>query len=294
MTTLDLEQWLQQNLSALWAPTLRITMIVLAGYLSTWLVDSLLRKWRAYVDDGDPSHVSDIEKRVETLSVILSSTQRVVVWGIVLVITLDSLGIPIAPLVASAGLVGVALGLGAQSVVKDLLVGFFILWENQYGVGDLVKVDTLAGVVERLDLRTTTLRDITGNVHIVPNGTIARVTVMSKEWSRALVDVRITYFDDLDQTLQLLQKVGQAMRQEEAFSRVILDDLQVLGVEDLSETGVVIRVLFKTQPGRQFEVMRELRRRIKLAFDQAGIYIPFPQRLLPLQPPAHSPEKDVS
>jgi small conductance mechanosensitive channel len=210
-----------------------------------------------------------VQQRTETLRHIVRSVSRAILI-IVVVLTISSeLGFNIGPILASAGIVGLAVGFGAQSLVRDVIAGFFILFEDQYGVGDVVKVGDLSGVVERMTLRATVLRNLEGQVHVIPNGNIHTVTVMTKEWARAVVDVTVPHSEDLGRVFEVLQKIGSRLAQD--WSDRVLDQPTILGVEKLDESGATIRLIVKTPPFKQFDVSREWRRRIKEEFDRAGI-----------------------
>ncbi|MBI4474211.1 MAG: mechanosensitive ion channel family protein [Acidobacteria bacterium] len=188
----------------------------------------------------------------------------------IVVLTASSeLGFNIAPILASAGIVGLAVGFGAQSLVKDVISGFFILLEDQYGVGDVIKTGDLSGVVERMTLRATVLRNLEGQVHVIPNGNIHTVTVMTKEWARAVLDVTVPHKEELSRVFDVLQKVGSRLAQE--WPDRVLDQPTILGVEKLDESGVTVRSIVKTPPFKQADVMREWRRRVKDEFDSAGV-----------------------
>lgn len=276
----EIQVWLEQVLAPMWLPTSKVLLILGGSYLLLRAIDFTFERLRAFVDDKDPDIYSDAEKRAERVTLVLGILSRVVIGTIAIINLLEILGINIVPLITGAGVVGVVVGFGAQSLVKDFLVGLFVLFEDQYRIGDIVRVDTFMGEVEQLNLRTTTLRDLNGNVHIIPNGSITRVTVLTKNWSRAFLDIRVSYLTDVDQAREILRQVGQQLRQEEYWQRITLEDLQILGVEELGENAVILRGMMKTLPGKQWEVMRELRRRIKHSFDEAGVR--FPVYLLPL------------
>jgi len=191
---------------------------------------------------------------------------------------LKEVGVDIAPLLAGVGIAGLAIGFGAQTLVKDFLTGFFILMENQYRVGDVVKIGDHAGLVEKIKLRTTVLRDLEGIVHIIPNGEVQSVRNMTYEWSRVVLDIGVAYKEDVDKVIQVLKDVGKKMRQEEPYSQFMLEDPQILGVDNFGDSAVTIKMLAKTCPLKQWDVGREMKRRIKHAFDKEGIEIPFPQR----------------
>jgi small conductance mechanosensitive channel len=203
-----------------------------------------------------------------------------VIGFIAVLMILGELGIQLAPLLATAGIGAVALGFGAQSLVKDVISGFFIILENQYRIGDAIDVAGVSGLVESVGLRKTVLRDLEGRVHTVPNGEIKVVTNLSKEWSRAVVDIGISHRENIDQIITLLSEIGKELADEEPYKSAILEPMQILGVEQIKESEIIIRMIVKTVPLKQWEVSRELRRRIKNRFDEKGIQIPFPHRLL--------------
>jgi small conductance mechanosensitive channel len=242
-------------------------------------VSLVVRAVRRAVDDGDDEITSEAERRAETLGSVLTNAARVIVVAFFLLMTLQEFGVNIGPLVAGAGVAGVALGFGAQSLVKDVISGFFFLMENQFGVGDIINVDdSHVGTVERMTLRITQLRDAEGRAHFIPNGSITRVVVLSKDFARALVDVEVDLATDPDQAFEVLREVGRNLHVERPGQ--VLDPLEVKGIETLGPNGFIIRTLTKTAPGAQWEVARELRRRILLAFRAAGIQIPYSQRVV--------------
>lgn len=220
--------------------------------------------------------------RTETVGGVLRSISTVLIYTIAFVLVVGQLGIQIGPLIAGAGIVGIALGFGAQSLVKDFLSGIFILLEDQYGVGDVVDLGEgstpVAGVVESVTLRVTRLRDVMGTVWYIPNGEIRAVGNKSHQWARSLIDIGVAYDTDVDEASAVIKGVADGLWKEPPWSERILEEPEVWGVEDFGPSEVVIRLVVKTDPGRQFEVNRELRARIKKAFDEEGIEIPFPQR----------------
>jgi small conductance mechanosensitive channel len=181
-------------------------------------------------------------------------------------------------LIAGAGIVGVALGFGSQSLVKDFLSGIFMLIEDQYGVGDIVDVGPATGVVEGFTLRTTRLRDVEGVLWHVPNGEISRVGNLSQQWSRSLLDIPVAYTTDLDQAIEIIKRTADELWRDEAWRGLILEEPDVWGVEAFGDSAILIRVVLKVVPAQQWAVSRELRMRVKAAFDEAGIEIPFPQQ----------------
>ncbi|MEM9564259.1 MAG: mechanosensitive ion channel family protein [Actinomycetota bacterium] len=222
---------------------------------------------------------SRLELRIETLAAVAGSLVTAVVWSVAFVVTLGLFDISLAPLFAGAGVVGIALGFGAQSVVADFLSGFFMLFEDQYGVGDVVDVGDATGTVEKFSLRTTTVRDVNGTVWHIPNSEIRRVGNKSQVWSRAVLDIDVAYDTDLRRAEGIIQRVADDLWRDADFDGGdIIDPPEVWGVERLGADGVSIRLVVKTDPAEQWIVGRELRLRIKEALDEAGIEIPFPQR----------------
>ncbi len=220
------------------------------------------------------------ELRVESLAQVIVSITTAVIWTVGIMVALGAFDINLGPLIASAGIVGVALGFGAQSLVKDFLSGLFMLAEDQFGVGDVIDVGEAAGVVESLSLRTTSLRSVDGTLWHVPNGEILRVGNMSQDWARAVLDIGVAYDASVDTAREVITAVATAMVDDPDYDNVILEEPDIQGIQDLSADAVVIRMSIKTLPGQQWGVARELRRRIKLALDDADIAIPFPQRQL--------------
>lgn len=220
--------------------------------------------------------------RVQTLKGVVESTLKVVVVTISLIAGLQTLGVNATSLLAGVSVLGLAVGFGAQSLIKDVFNGFFILLEDQYGVGDVITVNSgpLSGNVERLNLRATALRGLDGTVHIVPNGQIQTVSVSSKDWSRVVATVDVTYAANINDALRVLEAVSNELHADPAWAHYFLEAPEIQGVTQLAPDGVTLRALFKVQPKSQFAVGREFNRRIKIAMDQAGIEIPFPQRSL--------------
>jgi small-conductance mechanosensitive channel len=216
------------------------------------------------------------EQRIEALASVLRSLVTVIVYSVAGFMILGEIGIELGPLIAGAGILGVALGFGSQSLVKDFLSGVFILIEDQFGVGDIVNLDNeTSGTVEAVSLRTTRLRSVDGTVWHVPNGEIRRVGNQSQHWSRALIDVEVAYETDLDHAQSVIAAVAHEIAGEDAD---VLDEPEVWGVEALGANGITIRLVVKTRPSQQYRVARDLRARLKAAFQREGIEIPFPQQ----------------
>jgi small conductance mechanosensitive channel len=214
------------------------------------------------------------EQRARTTASVLNSATTITVAAVAVLTALPLLGVTIAPLLASAGVLGIALGLGAQSLIKDVVAGIFMIMEDQYGIGDLVDLGEASGFVESVGLRVTRLRDVEGTVWYLRNGEVPRVGNRSQGWSRAVLDVGFPHGHDLEQARDLLLDVAGGLRREEAFATRILDAPQVWGVESVSEDAVTLRLVVKTEPLQQWPVARELRRRIVERFAKEGLGVP--------------------
>lgn len=267
---------------ATWVITtgLRILGIVIGAYITIRLAALVTRRVEGAFDDDDPSTMNEREKRAATLGKVLRNILRIVIWSIALLMVLNELEIDVGPLLAGVGIVGLAVGFGAQSLVKDIVAGMFILVENQYDVGDVIKVAGASGKVERVTLRSTRLRDLEGKIHIIPNGSMDVVTNMTKRYSRFVLDIGVAYKEDVDEIMALLKEIGDELQADPEYGKKILEPLQVLGVQDFADSAVVIRSLFTTKPMEQWGIGREFRRRIKNTFDAKGIEIPFPHQTI--------------
>ncbi|MBN1885407.1 MAG: mechanosensitive ion channel family protein [Candidatus Krumholzibacteriota bacterium] len=270
-----MQQYLHLVYGWLLSSGLRILVIVVGSFIVIRLFSLLIRRSKRRIES---MHAEDIErqKRAETLGRILETTMRIVVLTAVLLMILKEIGIDIGPLLAGAGVVGLAVGFGGQSLVKDVIGGFFILLENHMNVGDVVEIAGKSGLVESINLRVTTLRDLEGKVHVVPNGEITTLTNMTKEWSRALVEIGVAYKEDIDMVIGILGEVAAEMREDAEYGPMMLEPLEVLGLDSFGDSSVNIKVMMKTLPIKQWAVAREFRRRVKKTFDERGIEIPFP------------------
>ncbi|HEX7878859.1 MAG TPA: mechanosensitive ion channel family protein [Candidatus Eisenbacteria bacterium] len=259
---------------------LRVLLIVVGAFLVVQIAFRLIKRIETLADDGDPNFQSLQEKRAATLSSLLRQVTGVIIAIVSGMMILREFRVDIAPIIAGAGIVGLAVGFGAQSLVKDIISGFFILLENQFDVGDVISGAGVSGGVERIGLRFTQLRDLEGRVHFVPNGEFRVVSNLTRGWSRAVLDVAIGYREDIDRVQGVLREVSEELRHDPEFDHLILEPMEVLGVDSFGESAVTIRLLFKTLPGKQWPVAREFRKRIKMKFDALGIEFPFPQRVV--------------
>jgi small-conductance mechanosensitive channel len=226
--------------------------------------------------EGKGPPPEEIKQRADTLSHFLVRTVVVIIWVIAAFMMLAEIGISITPLLATAGVVGIAVGFGAQSLIKDIIAGFFIIMEDQYAIGDVVKIANIIGLVEDISIRKTVLRDLDGIVHVVPNGEARTTSNYTKDWSRVNLNVSVAYGENLEHVIEVINRVGQEMADEEYWRPLLLNVPQVLRVDKFGDSGIEIKILGETKPIYQWEAMGELRKRIKKAFDQEGIEIPWP------------------
>ena len=260
----------------------RVLGIWLLAWLAYRVVALAARRIELEVDDGDDSVTTLRERRGHTISQLLRSVGRLLVVAIALLLTFNVF-IDIGPILAGAGILGLAVSFGAQSLVKDFLSGFFILFENQFAIGDVIEAGGKSGTVEKMTLRVVVLRDLKGTMHIVPNSEIKVVSNMTRGWSRAVVDVGITYEEDIDRALAVVRDEAAQFSTDKMWGAQLDGPLEVPGIESLGDSAVVIRTLIKTQPGSQWTVAREFRRRLKKRLDREGISIPYPQRRVHVQ-----------
>jgi len=282
---------------------LTIIVLILVGLVVRWSLhrvidrivhraeDGVLGDRMSALSTGDPSRRV---QRARTMGSLLKSISSGVVIAVVGTMILGEF-VDIAPIIASAGILGVAFGFGAQSLVKDFLSGIFMIFEDQYGVGDVIDAGEASGAVEAVGLRVTRLRDVNGTVWYVRNGEILRVGNMSQTWARTVLDVGVAYSEDIEKVRRVLQEIAGELWEDDDFRSVILEEPEVWGVEQLAPDGVTLRVVLKTAPLEQWGVAREMRERIKTRFDREGIEIPFPQRVVwqrSEEPAAPEPSED--
>ncbi len=263
---------------------LRVLVIWLLAWVGLRALAVVARRIVHSVDDGDDTVLSHREKRGQTVAALIRSVGRVLVFLIALLLTLN-IFIEIGPLLAGAGVAGLAISFGAQSLVKDLIAGFFILFEDQFTVGDNVELAGKSGKVERLTLRAAVIRDLDGVLHTIPNGSIQMVSNKTRGWSRSVIEVGVAYATDVDQALSVFRDESLALARDPEWKSLVEEggEPDVLGIERLDDSAVVIRVAIRVTPGNQWKVAREFRRRIKKRLDREGIEIPFPQRTVHLR-----------
>jgi small conductance mechanosensitive channel len=251
-------------------------VIVFIGIAIYRIIKLVIRRIVARDIDADDAIVKRLRaQRAKTIGGLLTNVALIVIVTITMLMVLGTF-MDIGPLLASVGVLGLAISFGAQSLVKDVISGTFMLLEGQFGIGDVVRVTDVSGQVEKITLRTTVLRDSQGVVHIIPNGEITRVSNLTKTWSRAVLDVGVAYKEDVDRVIAVLDELGREFHADPQWGALLVEEPLVLGVEDLGDSAVVIRVSARTLPEKQWDVAREWRRRIKKRFDRENIEIPFP------------------
>ncbi|MFN2337946.1 MAG: mechanosensitive ion channel family protein [Gammaproteobacteria bacterium] len=263
--------------------TLRILLILILAWIAIHAAKVGLQRLEHRLiasgrQQGDMA--GEAAKRAETLVRLLRQAIIIVIWVMALLIVLNELGVAVAPILASAGVVGLAVGFGAQNLVRDVISGFFMILENQVRIGDVAVVNGTGGLVEQINFRTLVLRDLSGVVHIFPNGTITTLSNLTKQWSAYVFDIGVAYKEDTDRVVEILKQVGAELRADEHFGPLMVDDVEVFGVDAFADSAVMIKGRLRTLPIKQWEVGRQFLRRVKQAFDREGVEIPFPHRSL--------------
>lgn len=262
------------------ATIFRFLFIIVGTYLGLKAVYLAINRFAAHLKKrvGEETH-----ERIRQIDTLASTLRKIVIAvGIVIagLMLLKEINVDIRPILTAAGIGGIALGFGAQALVRDIISGFFLVIENQVRIGDVVKIGDKSGLVEAINMRTIVLRDLEGVVHIIPNGSIQTISNMTKEWSRYIIDIAVAYKEDLDQVMDVLTQTGKDLQEDGQFGGYITEPIEILGVDNFADSAVIIKIMITTKPLKQWEVGRELRRRIKKAFDRHNIEIPFPHRTI--------------
>jgi len=260
---------------------LRVFMMILFAWIAMKLLQKFLRRLEnrliiKSVAEGEPP--SESQKRIETIVRLIKQGLQLALWLTFGLVILKEFGVEVAPILASAGVVGLAIGFGAQNLVRDVIAGFFIILENQIRVGDVAIINGTGGLVEQINFRTTILRDLAGVVHIFPNGSITTLSNLTSEWSAYVFEIGIAYGENTDHVIEIMKDVGKTMREDPEYCNYMLEEPDIFGIEKFADSAVVIKGRIKTKPIRQWVVGREFLRRIKYAFDENNIEIPFPHR----------------
>lgn len=270
---MDVDAYLEKLGEWVMTNGLRVVLILVLTLVVIKVLQLLnMRLFRRAAERKD----EEFKKRMDTLGSIIGSLLKVTIITVAVIMIMSELGVKVGPILAAAGIVGVAIGFGAQHLVKDLISGFFLLMDDQIRVGDVVQIADKGGLVEKISLRVTTLRDLAGNVHYVHNGEIAVVTNMTKEYSRYVFDIGVAYREDVDEVIEVVKQVDEELRSDAEYANDILEPIEILGLDQFANSAVIIKARTKTKPIRQWAVGREFNRRLKKRFDEKDIEIPFP------------------
>ena len=283
----QITKWSDKALTLDWAHTEEVWLLdhgvkILIIIVCAWLLNRILRKiiddsvHFAVITDSSETEIGK-KKREDTLVRIFTGAVKISIIAIASIMILSEVGLEIGPILAGAGIVGLAVGFGGQYLIKDLFSGLFIILENQYRVGDVVNFDGTGGVVEDISLRKTTLRDLDGTVHHISHGSINRVANLTKTFSRVNFNIRVSYSSDLEHVIAVVNRTGIELAEDPNWKEFVIKAPQFLRVDDFADSAIIIKILGDTQPIKQWDVTGELRKRLKIAFDKEGIEIPFPQ-----------------
>lgn len=281
---------LLENLWAVLGPWLqshgiKIIIISIGAFVLYRIGKKFIRKVVivALITDRTMSKIAQ-KKREDTLIRIFTWTLSIIILIVAILMLLQEIGVPVAPILASAGIIGLAIGFGGQYLIRDIISGFFIILENQYRIGDVVSFDGTSGLVEDISLRMTTLRDLDGTVYHVPHGEIKKVANLTKYFARVNLNIGVSYNTNIQQLEELINRIGNEIAEDECFKEAIIKPPQFVRIEDFADSAIIIKILGETQPLKQWEITGELRKRLKISFDKEGIEIPFPQRVIHQHP----------
>ncbi len=264
---------------------MRIPIIIVGAFMAIRILNAIIERFEKKISDHIKAKEKailpiEIEKRVQTVGNLLKKVIFVSIWLVAAMMVIKELGFDVKPILAGAGIIGLAVSFGAQNLVRDIISGLFIIIENQIRVGDVAIINGTGGLVEAINLRTTVLRGLDGTVHIFPNGTINTLSNMTHEYSYYVFDIGVAYKEDVDRVMEILKEIGNEIMQDEYYRSLIIEPLEIWGVDKFADSAVIIKARIKTLPIKQWEVGREINRRIKKRFDEEGIEIPFPHHSL--------------
>lgn len=276
-----LQEWPEKVIPWLMTHGTKMLAIAIVAFVLNIILSRIIRRAViiAVVPDKNMSPEAEV-KRENTLIRIFNGTLAVVITIMASLMILKEAGLDIAPILAGAGIVGLAVGFGGQYLIRDIITGLFIILENQYRIGDVINIDGIGGSVEDISLRKTTLRNLDGTVHHIPHGVISKVSNLSKNFARVNLNIGISYSTNLEHAIAVINKTGEELASDPKFKELIISPPAFLRVEDFADSAVIVKILGDTQPLKQWEVTGELRKRLKIAFDREGIEIPFPQRVI--------------
>lgn len=275
--------WLLSLSATVGIAVLKVGLVFVVGYVAVRFARLGLQQLERVIvltSDAKDQQSGTAHKRAATLTGILRTIALTAIWAIVIIESLQVVGLDIAPILAGAGILGLAVGFGAQNLVRDLISGFFIILEDHIRLGDVAVINGTGGQVETITFRTISLRDFSGAVHVFPNGSINTLSNLSKDWSAFVLDMGVAYREDTDRVVEVMRAVGEELRHDQELGSLMMEPVEVVGVENFADSAVTIRARIKTKPAEQWKVGREYRRRLKKAFDVQGIEIPFPHQTL--------------
>lgn len=277
--------WSEAIIPWLLSHGIKIVLIAVIAYVLKRIIHGVIvRAVRIAVRSEDYQSKEAEEKRENTLISLFTVTLQTVIMLIAGMMILEELGIEIGPMIAAAGIVGLAVGFGGQYLIRDIITGLFIIMENQYRIGDVININGIGGAVENITLRKTTLRDMNGTVHHIPHGEIKTVSNLTKDFSRVNMNLGISYNSNLEHVIAVVNNIGNQMADDPQFKDSILKPIQFVRVDDFADSAIIIKMVGETKVLKQWEVAGEFRKRLKIAFDNEGIEIPFPQRVLHITP----------
>lgn len=281
----SIQQWTDQLIPWLLSHGIRIVLIAVGAFLLYKVISRIIRKAVRIAVAPDKSMPPEAEtKRENTLIRIFNGSLGIVIITLALMMILQESGIEIAPILAGAGIVGLAVGFGGQYLIRDIISGLFIILENQYRIGDVININSTGGLVEDISLRMTTLRDLDGTVHHIPHGEIKQVSNLSKKFARLNINIGVAYHTNLEHVIAVINKTGNDLAEDPLFKDAILSPPNFLRIDDFGDSAIIIKILGDTAPLKQWEISGEFRKRLKIAFDREGIEIPFPQRVVHMGP----------
>lgn len=276
-----IENWGESILPWLLSHGIKIVIIGITAWLLIVILSKIIRKAVRVAVVPDKNMPPEAEKkREDTLIHIFNGALKIVIIVLALMMILQEIGLEIGPLLAGAGILGLAFGFGGQYLIRDIITGLFIILENQYRIGDVVNIDGTSGSVEEITLRLTILRDLNGTMHHIPHGDIKRASNLSKKFARINLDMGVAYDTDLEHVIKVINKTGNELAEDPLYKEFILKPPQFLRVNDFADSAIILKILGDTKPLKQWEITGELRKRLKIAFDKEGIEIPFPQRVI--------------
>ncbi|MGB4291586.1 MAG: mechanosensitive ion channel family protein [Bacteroidales bacterium] len=277
----QIKEWSEKIVPWLLSHGIKIVLIAVAAWILNRIISRIIdRAVRIAVVRDETMTVEAERQREDTLIRIFTGAISIVIIIIAVLMILKEAGLDIGPMLAGAGIVGLAVGFGGQYLIRDIITGLFIILENQYRIGDVININDKSGVVEDISLRKTTLRDINGTVHHIPHGEIKIVSNQSKDFARVNIDIGIAYNSNLEKVIQVVNQTGEELARDPYFKELIINPPKFLRVNEFADSAIIIKILGDTKPLKQWEVAGELRKRLKIAFDREGIEIPFPQRVI--------------